>query len=706
MVFISIQMNKYDLIVLLFGGAISLALLITTFLIKKNSKEIRREVGLINDYSNDSQYNYNTLTKYFPFFKGLSFLSSKSVILFIDILLISIAFLLSYLFRSDFSIEHIQQYVPYQLPIIIIIFVTSELLTGSHKGIIFYTGFKDVYNIFNTLCLGTVLCCLFVVLNGQFDLLTNGNIPLSVILISVILSFIFLLSFRYSVKSIYHSYENHGKEIKNVVIYGAGPFGIITHNALTGLSHTKDTIKVIGYIDSDANKIGRKLNGLPIYSKNLIDSNFLKKKKVSEIIVALSNLNSKELREFIEPLIDYGVKVKIIPPVEDWINGEIRVSSIKTIQIEDLLDREPINIKKSKISSTIKEKVIWITGGAGSIGSEIVRQICRYNYTSLIIIDISASNLRNLITDLKQNGHHNFIPIVADVSDKGYMHQLFDEYTPDIIIHSAAYNDVPLFEYNVYEAIRLNVRATKILADLSQTYDVSKFVFLSSDKAVNPTNVIGATKRIAEMYLLCLQNDEKTKFITCRFGNILGSYGSVIPLFKKQIEKGGPITVTHKDITRYFMTIPEAADLVLESGSMGTGGEIFLFDMGESVKILDLAKNMIKLSGLKYPEDIDIKITGLRPGEKLYSELLGNGENTLPTYHKKILINKVRELNYSHVRSKIEELCVSSMFFNDYTIKLMKDIVPEYISSNSDLTRFDKKEEEQSVYNLSNENTS
>lgn len=289
------------------------------------------------------------------------------------------------------------------------------------------------------------------------------------------------------------------------------------------------------------------------------------------------------------------------------------------------------------------------------------------------------------------------MPIVGDVRDKNRLNNIFQEFKPNLVFHAAAYKHVPLMEYNAYEAIKINIAGTKVVADLSLNYGADKFIFISTDKAVNPTNVMGATKRIAEMYISCIQREGKTKFITTRFGNVLGSNGSVIPLFKKQIEKGGPLTVTHKDVTRFFMTIPEASQLVLEAGAMGDGGEIFIFDMGESVKIFDLAKNMIKLSGLKYPEDIDIKVTGLRPGEKLYEELLANGENTLPTYHKKIMISKTRELDYVLVRSKIDELCVSNLFFNGDTVSLMKEIVPEYVSNNSELCKLDKKKNMEEV---------
>jgi FlaA1/EpsC-like NDP-sugar epimerase len=395
------------------------------------------------------------------------------------------------------------------------------------------------------------------------------------------------------------------------------------------------------------------------------------------------------LRATVEGLVEFPVIVKIVPPIEDWINGVLNASQIKQVQIEDLLDRAPIKIKNSKIALELLNKSVLVTGGAGSIGSEIVRQICTYSYKSLIVVDQAESALYDLQQELKQNGFHNFIPIVADVRDKNRLNRIFEEYKPDVVFHAAAYKHVPLMEYNSYEAIKINIGGTKTVADLSVVHGVEKFVFVSTDKAVNPTNVMGASKRIAEMYIGCMQKEQKTKFITTRFGNVLGSNGSVIPLFRKQIENGGPLTLTHKDITRYFMTIPEASQLVLEAGAMGEGGEIFIFDMGESVKIFDLAKNMIRLSGLRYPEDIDIKITGLRPGEKLYEELLANGENTMPTYHKKIKISKVRELDFAKTRSRIDELCITNMFFNGNTVKLMKQIVPEYISKNSEFCELD-----------------
>jgi len=616
--------------------------------------------------------------------------ASKWLVFGIDLATIAFAFVLSYLVRFNLTLGFDIDMLLVQLPCIIAIAAVSFLVTGSYKGVVRHTGVRDVYNIFNAICLSSVLTIFFVLTNRQFVLLENFTIPLSIIIIHSLIGFIALTTSRYVFKSLYYGLVKNFKASKNILIYGAGEAGILTYNALT--SHSGSETKVLGYLDDDPKKQGKNINGIPVFNKKLLSNNFFVTKEISEIIVSITNIDANGLRLLVESLVDYPVQVKIVPHIDDWINGELNVSQIKQVQIEDLLNRMPIEIKKSKVSNQVKDQVIMVTGGAGSIGSEIVRQIANYDYKSLIIVDQAESALYDLQQELKQNGHHNFIAIVGDIRDKNRMNAFFQEYRPNMVFHAAAYKHVPLMEYNSYEAIKINVAGTKAIVDLSIQYDVDKFVFVSTDKAVNPTNIMGATKRIAEMYISCMQQQKKTKFITTRFGNVLGSNGSVIPLFKKQIAKGGPLTVTHKDITRYFMTIPEASQLVLEAAAMGKGGEIFLFDMGESVKIFDLAKNMINLSGLKYPEDIDIKITGLRPGEKLYEELLANGENTLPTYHKKIMISKVRDLDYASVRYMIDELCISNIFFNDNTVKLMKKIVPEYISNNSELCSLDKPE--------------
>ncbi len=617
--------------------------------------------------------------------------ASKWLVLGIDVLLISISFVLSYLIRFNLTLNFDTDRFFVQLPFVALIALLAFLMTGSYKGVVRHTGVRDVYNIFNAICLSSIITIFLVIVNRQTKFMDDFTIPLSIIIIHSLIGFIVLTASRYVFKTLYYNLVKKFSITKNVLIYGAGESGILTYNALT--SHTASNSRVVGYIDDDNKKVGKNINGVKVYSKSEISEYFIAKRNVVEIIVSINNIDNNSLREIVESLVDYSVQVKIVPPVEDWINGELKLSQIKQVQIEDLLNRVPINIKKSKVAEELKGQVIMVTGGAGSIGSEIVRQIANYEYKALIIIDQAESPLYDLQQELKQNGFHNFIPIVGDIRDKNRMNTFFQEYKPTMVFHAAAYKHVPLMEYNAYEAIKVNIAGTKMLVDLSLTYNVDKFVFVSTDKAVNPTNVMGATKRIAEMYISCMHQENRTKFITTRFGNVLGSNGSVIPLFKKQIENGGPLTVTHKDITRYFMTIPEASQLVLEAAAMGQGGEIFIFDMGNSVKIFDLAKNMIKLSGLRYPDDIDIKITGLRPGEKLYEELLANGENTLPTYHQKIMISKVRELNYAEVRSKVDELCVSNMFFSGDTVRLMKEIVPEFVSNNSEFCKLDGSKE-------------
>ncbi|WP_286814196.1 MULTISPECIES: polysaccharide biosynthesis protein [unclassified Maribacter] len=630
---------------------------------------------------------------YFNLPNNINRFASKWIVLAIDVIMVSVCFILSYCIRFNLTFDFDVNKLLVQLPLVCLITSISFLIIGSYKGVIRHTGVRDVYNIFNTICLSSILLIIMVLINKQLDVLENFTIPLSIIIIYSLLSFIGLTASRFVFKSMYNAIlKKDIKFHKNVIIYGAGESGILTHNALT--QNTQNKIRVLGYIDNDNKKVGKQINGIDVFSRRILTEEFILKNNISEIIFSINkDISPKKLRILVERLVDYPVEVKIVPPVEDWINGELKVSQIKQVQIEDLLDRAQINIDNSRIANELNNKTVLVTGGAGSIGSELVRQICTYNYKSLIVIDQAESALYDLQQELKQNGFHNFIPIVGDVRDKNRLNSIFEEYKPNMVFHAAAYKHVPLMEYNSYEAIKINIAGTKNISDLSIIHGVEKFVFVSTDKAVNPTNVMGASKRIAEMYISCMQQEGKTKFITTRFGNVLGSNGSVIPLFRRQIEKGGPITLTHKDVTRYFMTIPEASQLVLEAGSMGQGGEIFIFDMGESVKIFDLAKNMIKLSGLNYPDDIDIKITGLRPGEKLYEELLANGESTMPTYHKKIKISKVRELDYPLIRTRIDELCITNMFFAGDPVVLMKKIVPEFVSNNSELCKLDDSKE-------------
>lgn len=623
--------------------------------------------------------------------KRMSRYAPRWLVLGIDTLLIVQAFILAYLIRFNLTLSFDTDKLLMQIPLVMVAAIVAFLATGSHKGLVRHAGVKDIYNLFNAICLMSILIIISVPVNRWIGIVDNFTIPLSIIIIHSLLSFLSLSALRVILRALFDRMARNISEEKNVIIYGAGQSGIATNNVLT--NHPKSVTKVVAFLDDDKSKIGKRVNGIQVFPGSALNADFLKRRNVKEIIVAIHNIDQNKLREIIEGMVELEVQVKIIPPIQDWINGELSVSQIKNVQIEDLLNRAPINIVNEHVSRELQGKRIVVTGGAGSIGSEIVRQISHYEYAELIIIDQAESPLYDLQQELRRAGCKNFTAIVSDIRDYHRMKYLFEKHRPEILFHAAAYKHVPLMEYNYYEAVKINIGGTRNLANLAIETGVGKFVFVSTDKAVNPTNVMGATKRIAEILVSCKQKAAKTKFITTRFGNVLGSNGSVIPLFRKQIEEGGPLTVTHKDITRYFMTIPEASQLVLEAGCMGKGGEIFIFDMGEAVKIFDLAKNMIKLSGLRYPEDIDIQITGLRPGEKLYEELLANGEDTLPTYNKKIMISKVRDLCSDDIRAKIDQLCELNLNFDESVIPLMKEIVPEFISNNSELSKFDSDRE-------------
>ena len=428
----------------------------------------------------------------------------------------------------------------------------------------------------------------------------------------------------------------------------------------------------------------KRIDQIRVYDPKSINEEFISRHNIDEIIISIQNISPQRLLEISTYFLSKSIKVKIVPPFKQWIDGDLNLSQIKDVDIEDLLGREPINIDNPILNNEYDNKIICITGAAGSIGSEIVRKLTNFNYKKLILIDNAESPLYNLQQELIQNKIKNIEVIVSDVRDELRINKIFTESRPEIIFHAAAYKHVPLMENNPYEAVSVNIGGTINVSELAIKHGIDKFVFVSTDKAVNPTNVMGATKRIAELYINCLKGSGKTKFIITRFGNVLGSSGSVIPLFKKQIESGGPITVTHRDITRYFMTIPEACSLVIEAAAMGNGGEIFVFNMGNPIKIYDLAINMITLSGLKFPEDIEIKIIGLRPGEKIYEELLADGENTKPTYHEKIMIAKSKKIERKSLKQKIIDLQEKNRNFQSIEIvSRLKEIVPEYISKNS-----------------------
>jgi len=608
--------------------------------------------------------------------------ASKWLILLLDVFIVVCTLFLAYLIRNNFKLNFDFYAVLKQIPVVAIGAIFSFLVVKSHKGVVRYTGFKDVVNIVIGVNILATILLLSTFLNRKFDILSSFNLSGSVIYIHLFLNILFLIGFRFFIKSVYRSIITDFEVSGRVLIYGAGDSGMITYDAIN--NDTKNNLQVIGFIDDNEKKIGKKINLLNVFSLDQIDRDFVEKNKLTEVIISIQNIDSTRLLEVTTYLFTFDLKVKIVPPVQNWIDGDLSIGQIKDVKIEDLLGREQIDISNPVLEDEYDNKIILVTGAAGSIGSELVRKLTNYNFKKLILVDIAESPLYDLQQELIQAGLTKFESLVADIRDLERLNKIFQLYKPKIVFHAAAYKHVPLMENSPYEAVKVNINGTRNIANLSVKHGINKFVLISTDKAVNPTNVMGATKRIAELYVSCLKGKGQTKFITTRFGNVLGSNGSVIPLFKKQIENGGPLTVTHKDITRYFMTISEASQLVLEAATMGNGGEIFVFDMGKSVKIFDLAKNMIFLSGLNYPDDIKIKITGLRPGEKIYEELLADGENTTATYHEKIMIAKTIKFDITQIESKIINLCsITSKHQNIEVVSMIKEILPEYISNNS-----------------------
>lgn len=565
----------------------------------------------------------------------------------------------------------------------------SFLLSKSYAGIIRYTSTKDAQRIFMVLTIGSIFFALLNIVTYNFYF-GEYLIPYSIVIIEYMASVFLMITFRILVKILYFETTNPTREKRGVIIFGAGEGGLITKRTID--RDVKSKYKVIAFLDDDSSKSGRKLEGVTIYNSARLPE-LLSRYDVAHVVNSVQNLPTSRLKEITEIALSYNVKVLSVPPARKWINGELSFRQIKKVNIEDLLGRDIIKLDENLISLQLTGKTVLVTGGAGSIGGEIARQVARYNPAMLILLDQAESPLYELEIELKENYPNvKFETVIGDVRQVARIENLFRTFNPDVVYHAAAYKHVPLMEENPSEAVRTNVLGTKIVADLAVKYNVKTFVMVSTDKAVNPTNVMGASKRIAEIYIQALSKKSSTSFVTTRFGNVLGSNGSVIPLFRRQIEKGGPLTITHPDITRYFMTIPEACQLVLEAGTIGKGGEIFIFDMGKSVKIVDLAKKMIKLSGLELGKDIQIVYTGLRPGEKLYEELLNDKENTVPTHHPQIMKARVAEYDLDEITRMIQSLV--DMFDKQNNMEMvsrMKEIVPEFKSNNSVYQQLDNK---------------
>ena len=617
---------------------------------------------------------------------------SRWTVLFFDVTATLLALVVSIAIRFNFSVDQAQRILNLSSFVTVLtIYSVAYLFIGSHKGILRHTSLEDVKKVLKSTAFG-----LTVVLSVTFllQLIGFGRLfPVSILTFHFTLSTLALIGLRLVAKSIYIAGTHQKTDYENVLIFGCGDSGIMTKNALQ--QEQKGKYRVIAFTDDNANRWDKKLQDIPIIStQKALDSNWLVQNKVNLVVIAIQGIGPIRRNEISEAVIKAGVKVKVVPSYRTWIDGNLTTKQLKSIKIEDLLQRNKIELDSVNISGSVEGETILVTGAAGSIGSEIARQLSFYNLKNLILIDHAESPLYDIEQELKESHRtkNTINPIceVANVKDRYRMDIIFDNYRPDIVYHAAAYKHVPIIEKSPYEGIFVNVFGTRVVADTAVRYGVERFVMVSTDKAVNPTNVMGATKRVAELYTQSLNEYGKTKFIATRFGNVLGSNGSVVPLFRKQIEAGGPLTVTHEDITRYFMTIPEACNLVLEAGAMGFGGEVFVFDMGQPVKIMDMAKKMVKLSGLELVKDIKIEVTGLRPGEKLYEELLASSENTLPTHHPKILRAKVETYSHRAIKEHLDIL-TEIMIDGDVVgmVRKVKTIVPEYLSQNSEFEALD-----------------
>lgn len=612
------------------------------------------------------------------------------VVLIIDMVLCTFSVYLSYDLRFNFSIPETEvKMMPLAFGSLLTVRLISFLISRTYTGIIRYTSYKDSQRIFITLASGTLL--LFVINLIAFRIAGKYVAPYSILMIDFLISMLAMSAMRVIVKSAYMEWTHKTDNRTDVLIMGAGEEGLVVKHALE--QDAGIHFRVLGFVDENPKLRKRKLEGKPVFHVDSDLEDLLRANQISSLIIADKEVNTKRINELIEICVKFNTKVQRAPSAGNWANGKLSFAQIKEVNIEDLLERDPINLDVKEIRNQLQGKLVLITGAAGSIGSEIARQVILYNPSKVVLLDIAESPLYELELFITENNPNAVCEsVIADIRNADRMKRVFDYFRPDVVFHAAAYKHVPVMEVNPSEAILTNVKGTKILADLSVKYGVEKFVMISTDKAVNPTNVMGASKRIAEIYIQSLNKISDTQFITTRFGNVLGSAGSVIPRFKKQIEKGLPVTVTDENITRFFMTIPEACQLVLEACKMGRGGEIFIFDMGKPVKIAELARKMIRLSGLEPDKDIRIVYTGLRPGEKLYEELLNKQEDTLATHHSKILIAKVREYHFEEISREIDEL--TELFKTQDNIALvskMKAIVPEYISNNSEFEKLDRR---------------
>lgn len=621
------------------------------------------------------------------------------IIFLLDLFYVQVCIFFSFILRFNFNLEEVAKYeISLVLGISLALNALLFYLLKSYAGIIRYTNIEDTFRL---LIVNSIASVFYFSINYIVNQSSEGiNLfPTSVVVINFFITNFVLITYRLLVRYSFKFYKLQQIEKKKIkaVVFDTGENGLQTKKVINDFPNSD--IYVVGFIDDTLSKGGKLMEGIPIYNTEEASLEKLKADGVELLIIANRQIPKDKLVYLVDICLKLGIKVQQVPPVQQWLNGKLGAEQLKDINIEELLEREVIKIDNDKIHFELKNKKILVTGAAGSIGSELVRQLIKYKPSLIILCDKAETPMHELYLEIKEN--HKNAPIkayIGDICDRVRMEHLFEIYNPEVVFHAAAYKHVPLMEDNPSIAVLNNVNGTKNLAELSVANHVEKFVMVSTDKAVNPTNIMGASKRIAEIFTQSYYKQIKraydelgdttlahpTKFVTTRFGNVLGSNGSVIPRFKKQLDAGGPLTVTHPEITRYFMTIPEACQLVIEAGVMGQGSEIFVFDMGEPVKIVDLARKIIKLAGKEPDVDIKIVYSGLRPGEKLYEELLSNMENVMPTYHDKIMIAKVAEYNFDVVKEKVEKLIASArQHYTLETVGQMKDLVPEFTSNNS-----------------------
>ena len=621
---------------------------------------------------------------------NLSYLP-RWIIVLMDTMVLNVSFFFTVLIFKGTGLEYIvtPHYLVY-ISLLMGVNVFFFWLFRTYSGIIRHSSYIDAVKL---LFSQMAVLVVFLIANFFYEV-SNGEKAIlnTALFINVVLSFCGLFLYRVVVKQTFELYfsDKGTNKLIRTIIYGTDANAISVANALK--FETPSRFKIVGFVDKNNMNSNKRMLDLPILVQKKKLPTLMRSVGAEAIIIADKSLTKEEQLHIVDKCLEFNYRVYTVPLISNWENQKEISEKVKNIQIEDLLERNPIILDNKTISKDLKDKTILITGAAGSIGSEIVRQVIQFKPHSIVLVDQGETPLHQLTLELETIvTESNIHSVIADVRNKEVMRRVFRTYSPQVVYHAAAYKHVPLMEENPLQAIQTNVEGTKNVADLACEFKVKKFVMVSTDKAVNPSNVMGASKRIAEKYVQSLQlrsvkenNGKGTKFITTRFGNVLGSNGSVVPLFSKQIAAGGPVTITHQDIIRYFMTIPEACQLVLEAGSMGKGGEIYIFDMGKPVKIIDLARKMIKLAGFIPDKDIPIKIVGLRPGEKLYEELLNDTSKTIPTYHEKIMIAEEIQEEFENLHLEIEELIGMSTFFsNEDIVGKMKKIVPEFKSMNS-----------------------